>query len=88
MTYRVEKGGSAMADCGCEVARKNLEDYIHGELGEESCGDIEDHLKECPPCKDEHTVGVVLTNKVKSACCETAPEDLKHTIVQKIQTGA
>lgn len=75
-----------MADCGCAEARKNLEDYLHGELPDDSCGDIEDHLNACPPCKDEHSVGVALTEKVRSACCESAPEDLKITIVQKIQT--
>jgi anti-sigma factor (TIGR02949 family) len=76
-----------MTDCGCEVARKNLPDYLHGELTAQSCGDIEDHLQECPPCANEHTVGLVLRQKVKSACCESAPEELKKTIVQKIQTG-
>jgi anti-sigma factor (TIGR02949 family) len=76
-----------MADCGCEVARKNLEDYLHGELTEVNCADIEDHLQACPPCSDEHRVGVVLTNKVKSACCETAPEELKHTIVQNLEAS-
>lgn len=76
-----------MADCGCEEARKNLEDYLHGELPSQHCSDLEDHLEACPPCKDEHTVGMVLTEKVRSACCETAPDDLKHSIVQRIETG-
>ena len=75
-----------MADCGCEVARKNLEDYLHGELQGVHCDEIEQHLETCLPCKDEHTVGVTLTNKVKSACCETAPEQLKKTIVYSIES--
>jgi len=45
-------------------------------------------LKACPPCNDEHSVGIALTQKVKSACCESAPEELKTTIVQKIQAGS
>lgn len=77
-----------MTDCGCEHARKNLEDYLHGELAKDSCGEIEDHLEGCPPCKDEHSVGIALTQKVKSACCESAPDELKSTIVQKIRSGA
>jgi anti-sigma factor (TIGR02949 family) len=76
-----------MADCGCEEARKNLEDYLHGELPADNCGDLEDHLEVCPPCKDEHEVGIVLTKKVKSACCETAPDELKDSIVRKIETA-
>jgi anti-sigma factor (TIGR02949 family) len=77
-----------MADCGCQHARNNLEDYLHGELPQASCGEIEDHLKACPPCNDEHSVGIALTQKVKSVCCESAPEELKTTIVQKIQAGS
>jgi anti-sigma factor (TIGR02949 family) len=73
-----------MGDCGCEHARAKLEDYLHGELPQESCCQIEDHLAECPPCQDEHTVGLTLTNKVKAACCETAPEQLKADIVSKL----
>ena len=74
-----------MEDCGCDHARAKLEDYLHGELTSDSCGDIENHLAQCPPCKDEHTVGLTLTNKVKAACCETAPEELKAEIVQKLR---
>jgi anti-sigma factor (TIGR02949 family) len=73
-----------MADCGCQHAREKLEDYLHGELAKESCCQIEDHLAKCPPCQDEHTVGITLTNKVKAACCETAPEQLKADIVSKL----
>jgi hypothetical protein len=29
-------------------------------------------------------VGLTLTNKVKAACCETAPEQLKADIVSKL----
>jgi anti-sigma factor (TIGR02949 family) len=73
-----------MGDCGCEHARAKLEDYLHGELPQESGAVIENHLAECPPCQDEHTVGLTLTNKVKAACCETAPEQLKADIVSKL----
>jgi anti-sigma factor (TIGR02949 family) len=75
-----------MADCGCEVARNNLEDYLHGELSAVYCGDIEEHLQACPPCKDEHTVGMTLSEKVRSACCEAAPDELKKTIVYSIES--
>lgn len=74
-----------MADCGCQEAQARMEDYLHGELTKESLGDVEDHLRECPPCDEERVVGEVLTNKVKSACCETAPEDLKLSIRQTIE---
>jgi len=76
-----------MADCGCEETRNKLEEYLHGELPAGACQDVEDHFQECPPCCDERDVGTLLTEKVKSACCETAPEELKLSI-QKTLEGA
>ena len=76
-----------MADCGCEETRNKLEDYLHGELPAGACEDLEDHFQGCPPCCDERDVGTLLTEKVKSACCETAPEELKLNI-QKTLEGA
>jgi|TARA_B110000503_G_scaffold78441_1_gene120541 hypothetical protein len=46
---------------------------------------MEDHLKACQPCGDEHSIGKTLTLKVKSACCETAPEDLKRQIMASLE---
>ena len=74
-----------MVDCGCESARARLEDYLHGELAQQDCCDMEDHLKACQPCGDEHSIGKTLTLKVKSACCETAPEDLKRQIMASLE---
>lgn len=74
-----------MADCGCDEARANLENYLHGELANKKCSDIEDHLTACPPCQEEHAVGKTLKDKVKSACCETAPEALKRSIVAELE---
>jgi anti-sigma factor (TIGR02949 family) len=76
-----------MADCGCQETRNKLEDYLHGELPQGACQDLEDHFQECSPCCDERDVGALLTLKVKNACCETAPEELKLSI-QKTLEGA
>ena len=77
-----------MADCGCDEARANLEDYLHGELAGSASQDLEDHMDACPPCCDERDVGKVLTQKVKSACCETAPEELKQSIKKTLESAS
>ncbi|HEV8013095.1 MAG TPA: zf-HC2 domain-containing protein [Pontimonas sp.] len=77
-----------MADCGCEETRDKLEDYLHGELPDGACQDLEDHFQECPPCCDERDVGNLLTEKVKSACCETAPEELKLSIQKTLESAS
>jgi len=77
-----------MTDCGCDEARARMEDYLHGELSAQHVSDVEDHMNACPPCGEEKNVGEILTQKVKSACCETAPEELKLSIRQKLESSA
>ena len=73
-----------MGDCGCEKAKKNLEEYLHNELCSEEAADIRAHMENCVDCSDEHRVGVVLTEAVKRACKEIAPEEIKVMILAKI----
>jgi anti-sigma factor (TIGR02949 family) len=65
-----------MTDCGCDKAKAELEEYLHRELSDQDFTDISDHLATCRDCSDEHLVGLVLTEKVRRACQETAPDDL------------
>ena len=77
-----------MADCGCEETRNKLEDYLHGELPQGACADLEDHFQGCTTCCDERDVGNLLTEKVKSACYETAPEELKLSIKKTLESSS
>jgi anti-sigma factor (TIGR02949 family) len=74
-----------MGDCGCDKAQKDLEEYLHNELCSEEAADIREHMKNCPECADELQVGVVLTEAVKKACDETAPEDLRAEVLTKLR---
>lgn len=74
-----------MGDCGCEKAKKDLEEYLHNELCSEEAADIRAHMENCVDCADEHRVGVVLTEAVKRACEETAPEVLKLSVLAQIR---
>ena len=56
-----------MTDCGCEKARKALEEYLHNELCTEEASDIRDHMANCVDCADEHHVGVVLDDGGRAA---------------------
>lgn len=69
-----------MGDCGCDKAKKDLEEYLHNELCGEEAADIREHIENCGDCSDELQVGVVLTEAVKKACDETAPEELKEVL--------
>lgn len=69
-----------MGDCGCDKAKKDLEEYLHNELCSEEAADIHEHLKNCVDCSDEHNVGIVLTHAVQRACDEVAPDQLRSSI--------
>jgi anti-sigma factor (TIGR02949 family) len=74
-----------MSDCGCEKAKKDLEEYLHNELCSEEAADIREHMDNCADCADEHRVGVVLTEAVKRACEETAPEELRNLVLNQLR---
>jgi anti-sigma factor (TIGR02949 family) len=74
-----------MGDCGCDKAQKDLEEFLHNELCSEEAADIRAHMENCAECADELQVGVVLTEAVKKACDETAPEDLKAEVLSKLR---
>jgi anti-sigma factor (TIGR02949 family) len=74
-----------MTDCGCDKAKAELEEYLHQELSDDDFRDVTEHLANCEDCSAEHLVGVTLTEKVRRACRETAPDELRQQVVLKIR---
>jgi anti-sigma factor (TIGR02949 family) len=74
-----------MSDCGCEKARAELEEYLHNELAKEDAADIREHMAGCSDCADEARVGMMLTEAVRRACVETAPEDLRVQVLAQLR---
>ncbi|MBW4041873.1 MAG: alpha-ketoglutarate decarboxylase [Acidobacteria bacterium] len=74
-----------MTDCGCEKAKSDLEEYLHHELARREYADISEHLANCADCSDEVHVGRVLTDAVKRACRDTAPEDLRLQVISSLR---
>ena len=77
-----------MGDCGCEKAKKDLEEYLHNELCSEEAADIRAHMENCVDCSDEHRVGVVLTEAVKRACQDSAPKELIDEVLKVVRNSA
>ncbi len=73
-----------MTDCGCEKAKAELEEYLHRELSDTDFRDITDHLANCQDCSDEHLIGLTLTAKVRKACQEKAPEELRAAVLGRL----
>lgn len=74
-----------MTDCGCDKAKAELEEYLHRELSTKDFQDISEHLENCEDCTTEHLVGLTLTLKMQKACQEKAPEELRATILARLQ---
>lgn len=75
-----------MTDCGCQKAKQDLEEFLHNELCREDASDIREHLATCTDCTEEHQVGLVLTEAVRRACSETAPEELRAQVLAKLRS--
>jgi len=73
-----------VTDCGCEQAKQDLEEYLHHELGRRAYADITEHLVGCLDCAQEARIGVLLTEAVRRACRDTAPEELRTQIVSRL----
>lgn len=74
-----------MSDCGCEKAQNNLEEYLHNELCNEEAAEIWEHLKNCEGCCDEFELGLVITEAVRRACNENAPDLTRIDILKSIR---
>ena len=74
-----------MTDCGCEKAKSDLEEYLHQELERHEYADISEHLANCADCTDEVHVGRVLTEAVRRACRDTAPEELRLQVITSLR---
>lgn len=77
-----------MTDCGCEEARKNLEEYLRNEVCKTAHQDIRDHLDGCETCQDEALIARTLTEVVARACRETAPEELRAMVIARLRIVA
>jgi anti-sigma factor (TIGR02949 family) len=74
-----------VTDCGCDKAKAELEEYLHREVSEVDYLDITEHLASCMDCSEEHLIGIVLTQRVRAACQEKAPEDLRAAVLVRLE---
>lgn len=76
-----------MTDCGCDKARRDLEEYLRDEVCRTEHTDISEHLAGCAACRDEALVARTLTEVVARACKETAPEELRDQVLARLRAA-
>lgn len=74
-----------MTERNCEQALAELEEFLHNELSKEGYEDILHHLANCDSCEEEAHIGIMLTKAVQRACQETAPVELRATVIARIR---
>jgi anti-sigma factor (TIGR02949 family) len=74
-----------MTDCGCGKAKAELEEYLHREVSDADFVDITEHLDNCVDCSQEHLIGLTLTEKVRAACQEKAPQELRNAVLGRLE---
>ena len=76
-----------MSDCGCDKARKDLEEYLRNEVCKTEHAEIREHIENCPECAGEALVARTLTEVVARACKETAPEELRLQVLGRLRAA-
>lgn len=68
------------SDCGCDSARLRIGFVVDHELNAEECAEVRAHCETCAECAEELRVTATITDKVRDACAECPPEDLKARV--------
>ena len=76
-----------MTDCGCEKARRDMEEYLRHEVCKTEQTDIAEHLAHCADCTDEALVSRTLTEVIARACKESAPEELRDQVLAQLRAA-
>ncbi|MDP9865263.1 MULTISPECIES: mycothiol system anti-sigma-R factor [Streptosporangium] len=70
----------------CREVLDKVYTYLDGELDENNCVDIREHLDECGPCLEEYGLEQVVKQLVAKHCgCDRASEDLRAKVLDRIK---
>ena len=74
-----------MTDCGCDKARRDLEEFLRNEVCHTEHSEIAAHIAGCQQCQQEALVARTLTEAVARACREEAPDQLRAQVLARIR---
>lgn len=77
-------GNPHETDCRTVIEQVYL--YLDGEIGDDDCHKIRQHLDECAPCLRQYGLEQHVKVLVARTCgCDTAPDGLRTRVLQRIQ---
>lgn len=68
----------------CAEVDAHLDEYLDRELSAEDIAMLDQHFKECPPCRSQLELAVRLKLLVAKACGCAAPNELRQRIIRRI----
>ena len=75
-------------DIDCREVIEAVYLYLDGEMADEDCHHIREHLDECSPCLRQYGVEQDIKTLVARKCgCDVAPSDLKVRVLARLQTA-
>ena len=73
-------------DIDCREVIEAVYLYLDGEMADEDCAHIREHLDECSPCLRQYGVEQDIKALVARKCgCEIAPSELKVKVLARLQ---
>ena len=78
-----QSGSEHDLDCGDVVEAVYL--FLDGELDGGVIDRIRVHLDECSPCLREYGIEQEVKALIARSCCETAPEALRVSVVERLK---
>jgi len=80
-----------MSDCqglgDCDDTRmQRIYEYLDGALTRDDLTEIKQHLDTCGECAEQYDLECLIRTMVKRSCTESAPENLKNSILDRIHS--
>ncbi|MFD8559529.1 mycothiol system anti-sigma-R factor [Streptosporangium canum] len=70
----------------CREVLDKVYTYLDGELDENNCVDIREHLDECGPCLEEYGLEQVVKQLIAKHCgCDRVSEDLRAKVLARLE---
>ena len=68
----------------CAEVDAHLDEFLDQELSAEDRALLEQHFTECPPCRAQLALAVLMQKLVARSCGHAAPQPLRQRIMQRI----
>ncbi|AFR29685.1 putative anti-sigma factor [Arthrobacter sp. Rue61a] len=65
---------------------QRIYEYLDGALTREDLTEIKQHLDTCEECAEQYDLECLIRTMVKRSCTESAPENLKNSILDRIHS--